>query len=297
MRLPRYDFYMDESTPSHSSETLIELQRTVQRKLGRCLLRLQQYEIQLKFLVAHSDIAGPPDKLQARQDDKLTCTQKKTMGTLVGMLTESYLTSSQAEESTEDEVNASSGGWFRFRSQMVLDAEQYNATKLALKELVDLRNELVHHFLMRFDIWQADGCAAADSYLDESYETIDRHFLILHEWVKSMDNVRAMILSLMETSVFKDMFINGIHPEGSVVWPISGIVRYLFEAESKLAQAGWTELNAAIAWIRQHAPEQIPKRYGCNSWRQVIHESGQFEIRKQTADGGTVVSYRSFPYL
>ena len=33
----------------------LELQRDVQRKLGRCLLRLQQYEILLKALVAHDE--------------------------------------------------------------------------------------------------------------------------------------------------------------------------------------------------------------------------------------------------
>lgn len=42
-------------------------------------------------------------------------------------------------------------------------------------------------------------------------------------------------------------------------------------------------------------PEQTPIRYGCGSWRHVIHESKQFEIPKQSqADNGTtVVWYRS----
>lgn len=35
-----------------TNETLLELQRTVQRTLGRCLLRLQQYETLLKAMVA-----------------------------------------------------------------------------------------------------------------------------------------------------------------------------------------------------------------------------------------------------
>ncbi|MQA51701.1 hypothetical protein GDH07_00035 [Pseudomonas sp. MC042] len=42
---------------------------------------------------------------------------------------------------------------------------------------------------------------------------------------------------------------------------------------------------------------QTPKRYGCGSWRHVIHESQQFEIRKQSQadNGATVVWYRSRP--
>lgn len=286
---------MDEKNATLSSEALLDLQRTVQRKLGRCLLRLQQYELLLKALVAHSDIAGPPDQLQAVRDEKVACTQKKTLGTLVGMLTESCLTTRETDESADHEANTSGGIWFRSRFQMELDPDQYETTKSDLKELVDLRNELVHHFLERFDFWQADACAAADNFLDQSFETIDGHFLTLREWVNGMNNSRALLASFMETPTFKDMFFDGIQPDGSVDWSSCGIVGHLHEAETALAEAGWTELNAAIGRIHQRAPSQIPKRYGCGSWRHVIHESKQFEIRKETTHTGTVVSYRSRP--
>lgn len=36
-----------------------DLQREVQRLLGRCMLRLQQYERLLKAIVAHHELAGP----------------------------------------------------------------------------------------------------------------------------------------------------------------------------------------------------------------------------------------------
>ena len=134
------------------SDPPLELQRDVQRKLGRCLIRLQQYEIMLKALVAHGDIAGPPSALQAVRDAQVACAQKKTLGSLVGMLTERHLTSAEEDDSTE-EPQGDGGAWFRFRFQVGLDASQRQATTAALKELVDLRNELVHHFLQRFNIW------------------------------------------------------------------------------------------------------------------------------------------------
>ena len=37
---------------------LLDKQRHVQRKLGRCLLLLQQYELMAKHLVAHYSLAG-----------------------------------------------------------------------------------------------------------------------------------------------------------------------------------------------------------------------------------------------
>ncbi|HGS8012525.1 OST-HTH/LOTUS domain-containing protein [Pseudomonas aeruginosa] len=184
-----------------------------------------------------------------------------------------------------------------FRCQMELPEGHYAETKAALKELVDLRNELVHHFLQRFDLWSVDGCIAAESYLDESYETIDGHYLTLRDWAKSMDEARQLMVSFMQTPEYRDFVINGIGPDGTVHWASSGITNCLREAETKLAQEGWTPLFEAIHWIAKTYPEQTPKRYGCGSWRHVIHASQQFEIRKQSqADtGATVVWYRSRP--
>lgn len=272
----------------------LELQRDVQRKLGRCLLRLQQYGNLLKALVAHGDISGPPAELQSVRDAQVACAQKKTLGTLVGMLTERHLTSANEDGST-DEPQGDGGMWFRFRFQVGLDARQHQATTAALKELVDLRNELVHHFLQRFNIWESDGCIAADAYLDASFETIDGHYLDLQQWVKSLDEVRVEIASFMGTTTFRDFLVNGIAPNGTVDWPASGAVRCLREAETRFATEGWTLLNTATLWIRAQHPDQHPQRYGCGSWRQVIHESRLFEIRRtvNTEQGCGEVWYRS----
>jgi hypothetical protein len=285
------------ATPPLSPETLVDRQRVVQRKLGRCLLRLQQYEMLLKAVVANTDIAGPPEQLQALRDERVASAQTKTLGTLVGVLTESYLTLDGSDETTDDGPQSNGGLWFRFRAHMSLDVERHGTIKASLKELVDLRNELVHHFLVRFDIWQADGCTAADAFLDESYETIDGHYLTLHAWAQGMDEARTLMASFMKTPAFRDMVIDGIQPDGAVHWPGCGIVCSLREAEVELAQDGWTPLHSAIEWVGQHAPDQTPRRYGCGSWRHVIHESKQFEVRKrsQAANGSAVVWYRSRP--
>jgi len=273
------------------------VQHTVQRKLGRCLLRLQQYETLLKSLVAHRDIAGPPAQLQAIRDAKVTWVQKQTLGTLVGMLTDSYLTQSQDANAADEEESGDGGLWVRFRSQMELAPERYEAIKAALKELVDLRNELVHHFLQRFNIWEVDGCAAANIHLDASYETIDGHFLTLRGWAQSMQDAWSHMASLMATPAYQDIVVNGIWSDVAVDWPTCGVVNCLREAEARFAANGWTKLDSAKAWIREQHPDQQPLRYGCGSWRQVIHESRQFEIRKQANkdSGSNEVWYRSRP--
>lgn len=272
----------------------LELQRDVQRKLGRCLLRLQQYENLLKALVAHGDIAGPPAELVAVRDAQVASAQKKTLGTLVGMLTERHLTSAEEDDNT-DEPQGDGGPWFCFRFQLRLDASQHQATTAALKELVDLRNELVHHFLQRFNIFESQGCMAADAYLDASYETIDGHYLTLRGWAQVMHEAHEAMASFMSTAAFEDLLVNGIAPDGTVDWPASGAVRCLREAETRFATEGWTLLNTATTWIRAQHPDQHPQRYGCGSWRHVIHESRQFEVRRtvNTEQGCGDVWYRS----
>jgi hypothetical protein len=262
------------------------------------MLQVQQYERLLKDIVAHNALSGSPERLQAIQSEKVACAHKKTMGTLVGMLTESYLTRpNSSDESSHTDADTGDQSWFRVRFQKELPEELYTETKAALKELVDLRNELVHHFLQRFDLWDASGCKAADAFLDESHETIASHYLTLRDWAKSMDEARALMAAYMQSPEVIDAVENGIWPDGSVHWPISGITACLREAETELAQAGWTHLFEAIRWITKTYPEQTPKRYGCGSWRHVMHESQQFEMRKQTHadDGRSVVWYRSHP--
>lgn len=102
---------------------------------------------------------------------------------------------------------------------MELPEERYVDTKAALKELVDMRNELVHHFLQRF--WGVDGYIVAEAYLDESYETIDGHYLTLHDLAKFMEDARQLMASFMQTH--RDAVVNYVGLDGSVHWPSSGI--------------------------------------------------------------------------
>lgn len=285
---------MDEIT-TIPSEDVTDLQPIVQRKLGRCLLRLQQYERLLKAMVADGELSSPADRLHTIREQKIACAQKKTMGTLVGILTESFLTlPPRNEEESQTDADTGDQIWFSYRHQLEMPAEHYEATKTALKELVDLRNELVHHFLERFDLWSESGCQAADGFLEESYETINRHCLNLQSWANSMNEARAEMASFMQNQEFLDVAIDGTLVDCSVDWPGSGVCLCLREAETKLAEGGWTRLEAAIRWIGNAYPEQTPKRYSCSSWRHVLHESRQFEIRKIQADNErTTVWYRS----
>jgi hypothetical protein len=233
------------------------------------------------------------------------------LGGLVSLFTGGYLLAEDGSSPALETDDMAPGDklWFSFQQRMEMSVERHEAITAELKELVDLRNELVHHLLERFDLGQLDRCEAAVAYLDASRATIDRHYQTLRTWAEHMDNARALAASFMNSDAFKDLLIDGIAPDGQVHWPMSGIVSSLREAEQALVPPGdrarWTELNAAIAWIAKQHPDQTPRRYGCSSWRQVLHESREFEVMKKkpapastagtgtTTTTGTVVCYRS----
>jgi hypothetical protein len=83
-------FMDDAATPS---DILPRVQWEVQRKLERCLLQLQQYEKLLKAVVSRHEVSGPLDQLEAIREKMANAVQQKTLGTLMGMLTDTYMTS------------------------------------------------------------------------------------------------------------------------------------------------------------------------------------------------------------
>lgn len=269
-----------------------ELQLDVQRLLGRCLLRIQQYERLLKAMLAHHELAGPVETLESQRSERAEKFSDKSLGTLVRALFETYVVPEGFErELLKDGQTPTDRISMALSFRMSMAPDDRNKTKAAIEELVDLRNQLVHHFIEQFDVWTKAGCADAARHLEESYERIDRHFLELSEWAKRMDEVRSMAAQLTQTPTFRDMLVNGIAPDGSFDWPHTGIVRVLRDASRQMADGGWTRLDQACGWITESHPEQTPEKYGCRTWPQVLSESRQFDLQYRTGEGGSKVAW------
>ncbi|MEW6020987.1 MAG: OST-HTH/LOTUS domain-containing protein [Pseudomonadota bacterium] len=285
--------------------TVAALQHEVQRKLGRCMLRLQQYERLLKAMVAGMAVAGPPEQLQDVQDRQAVGMRNRTLGTLVGMFTEQHLTLASADIQVGPDEDKGANGqspdapWASIRFTISMSPERHAKTKAGLAELVNLRNDLVHHLIERFDISDADGCYAASLHLDSYYERIDSHYQHLKTWASSLGESKARVSSLVQSKAFEDAFVHGINPDGSVCWRRSTIVECLREAETACQVDGWTSLDSAITFMLKESRDQTPSRYGCKTWRQVLKQSGHFEVRNVSGSNSEVgrTWYRSYAGL
>jgi hypothetical protein len=80
-------------------------QRDVQRLLGRCLLRLQQYERLMKAVVAHHDLSGPAHTLEKTRAAHIDDGSTKTLGTLVRQLFGSYLVTAKTDAGADTTAN------------------------------------------------------------------------------------------------------------------------------------------------------------------------------------------------
>lgn len=276
-----------------SDDALQELQSEVQRLLGRCMLRLQQYERLIKAIIAQHKISGPVQDLERMLAARAADSARKTLGTLVGDLLGSYIVANQIDSP----LNAAADSWedansISMGAQIALSDADFVRTENGLRELVLLRNDLVHHFIDRYDLGSLDGCRRARESLVDAFSKIDHRFDELRTWADDMRKIHGLMAQVVQSDEFRDLVVNGITPDGTLHLPSAGIVHALQEAADELAVDGWATVSEAGEWIAARYPEQLPEKYGYASWRQVVHEARTFELRYFERGGRRTACYR-----
>lgn len=251
--------------------------------LGRCLLRLQQYERLLKALLVDSEIIlGDPGSFESERATRGAKYANMTLGTLVkSLMAEVVVPDADGPELlTNEDANAPcQGPSFVSRSRFSPIEPGWDTMRSGLKELVELRNDLVHHLIERFDIGKDAGCVAALVHLQDCNARIDQRLDELLGIADHMTQVRKEFHAFLASDPGIDLLVNGIRPDGMVDWPRSRVVSLLREAAQALKEVdGWAPLTAACARIASVAPSLTPARHGCSTWPQVLHESRLFDL-------------------
>ncbi|WP_312316186.1 OST-HTH/LOTUS domain-containing protein [Stenotrophomonas sp.] len=264
---------------------LVVPQHEVQRLLGRCLLRLQQYEHLLKVMISARSISGTWESLTRAMVVERPKADVKTLGQLVGLLMGGYIFREEVtgRENHKDDDDGETG--FHLQLGVNVPDDAYDALAADFRELVRLRNTLVHHFIEQHDLATVDGCLRAQEVLALSYSEIDRRYDQLSTLAREMGEAKQRVAELIQSPQFFELLVNGIGPDGEVHWHIAGIVGALRQAIQELSIDGWANLDAAVRWVTEHQPEQTPQKYGCVRWRHVVHESRQFELRRFSHNG------------
>jgi hypothetical protein len=202
---------------TETTEEAKAAQREVQRMLGRCLLRLQQYERLIKAIVAQIDVSGPIETLEEVQVERAGRISRTTLGTLVGELLRSFLVTETGDPLPEIKVTDSCNAHVSVRMQLVLPEEDLRAAETDLKDLVQLRNGLVHTFVDQHDLWSIAGCLGAQEALRLAYERIEESFARLVSWADDIDRTRQAIAGVQQSEETRRRIVAGISGEATVI--------------------------------------------------------------------------------
>lgn len=259
----------------------------IEHLFGQCLLRFQAFELLMKAIVAEhrisDSIAQPGDALTRHIDD----TRRKTMGQVVGDMMGSFLVP-QGQEGMSDETDETSFVSFVTRVQLVLPSDEFARIEAEHRALVTLRNSLIHHFVEEHDLGSEAGRHRAGQALVMARDRVTRAYHDLGKFALESDAARKAMAETLARPEMRDWIVSG-RPH----WPATIIVQALRNAFTALAENGWTSVDAAADWITTNYPGESPEGYGCRSWRQVIHDSGLFELQLRKTDGRRQALYRT----
>src|SRR3546814_17142543 len=110
-------------------------QREVQRLLGRCLIRIQQYERLLKAIVALQAISGTTQTLPHAIDSRRAETSDKPLGTLIGRLLGGYIIPEGVEPSSGAQDSVEGTAHFNLPMHPSLPRDTHAQLKAALRRM------------------------------------------------------------------------------------------------------------------------------------------------------------------
>lgn len=260
------------------------------RALGRALIQVQAIELQLKQLLASRYLGGTVHEIEKQLATRHLDYAANTFGTLVGELFKDYVVPEGFEHPEAPEPAGTTLPAMHIRFSVALRGDEHARVKKSFEELVATRNDFVHHLVTRYALMTPQGAHDAVDHLRAFTDNLRGTRDLIRDWAAAQGVLRLEQAKFMQSEAGYAMVVDGIMPNGEVIWPISGLVRALREATKVVSSpSGWTPLNDAIAWIQVNEPTQTPSRYRCSSYRHAIHESRAFDVKREPGSNGALV--------
>ena len=250
----------------------LPLRDQVLYEFGRLVVHLQVIELRIKNLLLAAQFTINPIHAAKRE----TQIRKSTFGGLKTELFESFLVvpSPKSEAREEDSTQ------FVFKAEysLVMPVEARDKYKADLSSLIDDRNDLIHHFLTRYDLTCDVGCDAALAHLKELSDRALSIFSSLKEFQRAQLEVKA----LMHSERYFELRVGRTLPPGQD-WLMIEEVQLLIEAGKLYAdESGKVSLQKGVEYItHKGGSEDAYTHYGCKSWQDLAAKTGLFSIERQ----------------
>ncbi len=264
---------MSDNNQEQQMKTLAD---EVLRKIGRNLIQFQQIEVMLKYLVANSRFEGDTSNLVDRHQKKTEKVQKQMLGELVKQYVGDVLKDA-GEPIEEPEVVKIPYLITTFTTSST--QEFYESQTADMKLMVDERNELIHHFLPR---WQPQTIASlkeASDYLDAQSEKVRPMY----------DHLDSVIISRKKVAQY--LSSEDFHKIFELEWlQKSQIIHFMKEVTAEIRRAdGWTYLANAGQIAKEKILEDVVRMeecYGHKTFKQLLLASELFDVLDEPLPNG-----------
>lgn len=169
------------------------------RKIGRNVVELQKLEAMLKELLVSIEYEGEASELKERETDRRNSVSRRTMGTVGSELFEKLFSEPvepESEPAETEEVVVPVKQWVSFQYRH--GGEEYvEGINKSFEEIVEERNQLIHHRLLEFDPGVEGSCKQLISYLDAQHERIAPLREFLREELKAVFDMKGILPGLL----------------------------------------------------------------------------------------------------
>lgn len=279
------------SEPHDRSETESPTKDEIHRKVGQNLLLFQQAERRLKALASMRRISGIGSVILDAAEQLRERVSKETLGAVVRRATEGFGEASIPEQQKIETAVLETGG---IHIQMDCgfsgpDGEPDVEWQRQLEELVEARNELVHHFLEQFDLKDDNQRVQASVYLDQQY---DRYVSVNDDLLrrcKAIAEGRKLLAAALSHDSIKAEFLHGhLRPT------LEDLLKKVAAGKSQVN--GWTCLSLAGQILASESPwllEQLEEAFGHRGLKQAVAAMDSWELRDEPTKNGFRTLYRS----
>lgn len=259
----------------------LHLSEEVLRKIGRNVLLFQQIEGILKYLIASHRMDGAASDYVERQKMRANKVQNQMMGNLVKRYTDDILSDAGESSYEPEEITQV---WISTSFTITGDNNFYESQRANMKLVVDERNDLIHHFLPRWQPDSVEHMAAAVSYLDQQQEKVMPMFEHLNSVSETMKYAfREMAEFLASDEATKQIEL--------IILQQSSLVSLLQDVAGQKARPdGWAYLSHAAQIACIHASDSVThmkERYGYSTLKKLLVASEIFDVLDEPLPNGS----------
>lgn len=176
-----------------------ELRDIAFRKIGRNVVNLQRFERMLKLIIVRSDVSGYASELAKIHQNK---TQEKSLMTL-GSLVKEFLDTVYCTDDpfSDGPAEALNEIWISHAFRVRSNADSLSKRERELREVVEERNLLIHHWLAEVDFNSVDECNELISRLDAQEDRLKPHYEYLMHQLGDMQTAQNELRRLLEAEL------------------------------------------------------------------------------------------------